>query len=118
MANLSASCVLRPERSLFDKIADIYYDEQEKLFGKAVYFAGDPFHEGGQSEGIDVKAAAKKILQAMRRKTPEAIWIIQGWQRNPMRDLLEGLEHGEAIILDLMAWRASPMGRHKKLVVL
>lgn len=38
----------------------------------------------------------------MRRKTPEAVWIIQGWQRNPMRDLLEGLEHGEAIILDLM----------------
>ena len=39
----------------------------------------------------------------MRRKTPEAVWIIQGWQSNPMRDLLEGLEHGEAIILDLMA---------------
>ena len=39
----------------------------------------------------------------MRRKAPEAVWIIQGWQRNPMRDLLEGLEHGEAIILDLMA---------------
>lgn len=95
--------LLDPNDPLFDKIADIYYDEQEKLFGKAVYFAGDPFHEGGQSEGIDVKAAAKKILQAMRRKTPEAVWIIQGWQRNPMRDLLEGLEHGEAIILDLMA---------------
>ena len=94
---------LDPNDPLFDKIADIYYEEQEKLFGKAVYFAGDPFHEGGQSEGIDVKTAAKKILQAMRRKTPEAVWIIQGWQRNPMRDLLEGLEHGEAIILDLMA---------------
>lgn len=50
---------LDPNDPLFDKIADIYYDEQEKLFGKAVYFAGDPFHEGGQSEGIDVKAAAK-----------------------------------------------------------
>lgn len=94
---------LDPNDPLFDSIADIYYDEQKRLFGEAVYFAGDPFHEGGQSEGIDVKAAAGKILQAMRRTSPRAVWILQGWQHNPMPSLMEGLKQGDAIILDLMA---------------
>lgn len=94
---------LDPNDPLFDQIADIYYQEQEKLFGEAEYFAGDPFHEGGQSEGIDVKAAAGKILQAMRRHSSQAVWILQGWQHNPMRALMEGLQQGDAIILDLMA---------------
>lgn len=64
--------LLDPNDPLFDKIADIYYDEQEKLFGKAVYFAGDPFHEGGQSEGIDVKAAAKKNTASHETQNPRS----------------------------------------------
>ena len=94
---------LDPNDPLFDSIADIYYAEQKRLFGDALYFAGDPFHEGGQTEGIDVKAAAGKILQAMRRISPNAVWILQGWQHNPMPSLMEGLKQGDAIILDLMA---------------
>ena len=58
---------LDPTDPLFDKLAAIYYEEQKNLFGEAQFFGGDPFHEGGTSEGINVKLAAQKILQAMRK---------------------------------------------------
>ena len=63
---------LDPTDPLFDRVAAIYYEEQKKLFGDAEFFGGDPFHEGGTSEGIHVKLAAQKILQAMRKVNPES----------------------------------------------
>lgn len=94
---------LDPTDPLFDKLAAIYYEEQKNLFGEAQFFGGDPFHEGGTSEGINVKLAAQKILQAMRKVNPQAVWVLQGWQHNPVKELMEGLKPGETIILDLMA---------------
>ena len=94
---------LDPTDPLFDKLAAIYYEEQKNLFGEAQFFGGDPFHEGGTSEGINVKLAAQKILQAMRKVNPQALWVLQGWQHNPVKELMEGVKPGETIILDLMA---------------
>ena len=94
---------LDPTDPLFDKLAAIYYEEQKNLFGETQFFGGDPFHEGGTSEGINVKLAAQKILQAMRKVNPQAVWVLQGWQHNPVKELMEGLNPGETIILDLMA---------------
>lgn len=94
---------LDPTDPLFDKLAAIYYEEQKNLFGETQFFGGDPFHEGGTSEGINVKLAAQKILQAMRKVNPQAVWVLQGWQHNPVKELMEGLKPGETIILDLMA---------------
>ncbi|WP_251235799.1 alpha-N-acetylglucosaminidase [Bacteroides nordii] len=94
---------LDPTDPLFDKLAAIYYEEQKNLFGETHFFGGDPFHEGGTSEGINVKLAAQKILQAMRKVNPQAVWVLQGWQHNPVKELMEGLKPGETIILDLMA---------------
>ena len=94
---------LDPTDPLFDKLAAIYYEEQKNLFGEAQFFGGDPFHEGGTSEGINVKLAAQKIIQAMRKVNPQAVWVLQGWQHNPVKELMEGVKPGETIILDLMA---------------
>lgn len=94
---------LDPTDPLFDKLAAIYYEEQKNLFGETQFFGGDPFHEGGTSEGINVKLAAQKILQAIRKVNPQAVWVLQGWQHNPVKELMEGLKPGETIILDLMA---------------
>lgn len=94
---------LDPTDPLFDKLTAIYYEEQKNLFGETQFFGGDPFHEGGTSEGINVKLAAQKILQAMRKVNPQAVWVLQGWQHNPVKELMEGLKPGETIILDLMA---------------
>lgn len=100
---LQRPAFLDPTDPLFDKISTIYYEEQNKLFGKVKFYGGDPFHEGGTSEGVDVKKAAQKILKAMRKASPGAVWVLQGWQHNPTMELKAGLNPGEAIILDLTA---------------
>lgn len=94
---------LSPTDPLFAKIARIYYEEQERLFGKARYYGGDPFHEGGNSKGINITEAAANIYKSMKEMNPKAVWVLQGWSGNPSIALLKGLKPGEALVLDLMA---------------
>ncbi|MDC1106555.1 alpha-N-acetylglucosaminidase [Prolixibacteraceae bacterium] len=92
---------LSPEDPLFIKFSKVFYEEQEKLYGKNKYFAGDPFHEGGQTKGIDVKNAGKQIYSMMSNQNKDAIWVLQAWQNNPRTQLLKGIPKKKAIVLDL-----------------
>lgn len=94
---------LLPTDSLFQTMSDIYYQEQEKLFGKAAYYAGDPFHEGGNTKGVDLKAAGDAIYGAMKKVNPESKWVMQSWQGNPRRSMIDHLPIGDVVILDLHA---------------
>ena len=96
-----------PNDSNFNRIADIYYSEQEKLFGKAEFFAIDPFHEGGLTEGVDMREAGKTILSAMKRCNSDAVWVAQGWQGNPNREMIAPIKKGDMLILDLHSESAS-----------
>lgn len=90
-----------PNDSNFNRIADIYYSEQEKLFGKADFYAIDPFHEGGLTEGVDMAVAGKSIMGAMKRCNEDAVWVVQGWQGNPNKEMITPLKKGDLLILDL-----------------
>lgn len=92
---------LQPADPRFDEIADIYYEELTKLYGPADYYAMDPFHEGGNTEGVDLTKAAATINAAMKRANPDAKWVVQAWQANPRKALLEGVDKGDMLILDL-----------------
>lgn len=92
---------LQPEDPVFLRIAGLYYAELEKLFGKARFYSMDPFHEGGNTQGVDFGAAGRAVLQAMKRANPEAVWVIQAWQANPRPALLEAVTAGEMLVLDL-----------------
>ncbi|MEN7547183.1 alpha-N-acetylglucosaminidase [Rapidithrix thailandica] len=92
---------LMPSDSLFDEMASIYYEEQNKLFGKAAYYGGDPFHEGGNTEGVDLAAAGKTVMAAMKKANPEAAWVLQAWHANPRQQMIEGLPQGDVTVLDL-----------------
>lgn len=94
---------LLPTDSLFQKISDIYYQEQEKLFGKATFYAGDPFHEGGNTNGVDLKAAGNAIYKAIKKVNPDAKWVMQSWQGTPHREMIDHLPKGDVVILDLHA---------------
>eukprot|EP01022_Parablepharisma_sp_SALTPOND_P021097 TRINITY_DN4031_c1_g1_i1.p1 TRINITY_DN4031_c1_g1~~TRINITY_DN4031_c1_g1_i1.p1 ORF type:complete len:803 (-),score=81.27 TRINITY_DN4031_c1_g1_i1:84-2492(-) len=102
--------LLDPTDTSFENIAQAFYREQEKLFGKAKYFAADPFHEGGLTEGINIGKAVGAIQKEMLKYNPDAIWVIQAWMDNPRDELLENLDQMHALILDLhcdnyeMAW--------------
>lgn len=92
---------LLPTSPRFNEIANIYYDELTRLNGKSRYYSMDPFHEGGSTEGVDLAEAGGIIAKAMKRVNPEAVWVIQGWNENPNPRLLEGVQKGDIVVLDL-----------------
>ncbi|PSL47836.1 alpha-N-acetylglucosaminidase [Chitinophaga niastensis] len=93
---------LVPGDSNFTKISGIYYEELKKLYGSDIrFFAGDPFHEGGNSNGVDVTAAAHSIQKEMQRYFPGSTWILQGWQANPSTALLAGLDKSKVLVQEL-----------------
>lgn len=94
---------LQPTDPSFDKIADLYYQEMEKLFGKAKYYSIDPFHEGGSTDGVDLDKAGKAIHSAMKRANNEATWVIQAWQANPRPEMVNNLPQGDLLVLDLFS---------------
>ena len=94
---------IQPSDPAFDRVAEVYYDELTRLYGQTRYYSMDPFHEGGNTDGVDLAAAGRTILSAMRRANPEAVWVVQGWQANPRRQMIESLPAGSMAVLDLQA---------------
>ena len=93
--------ILQPTDRQFQHIADLYYEELTKLYGKANYYSMDPFHEGGSVTGVDLNAAGKAIHAAMKRVNPKAVWVAQAWQQCPYEEMIANLPAGDLIVLDL-----------------
>ena len=81
---------LSTEDEHFDSFAAMYYEELEKLYGKANYYSMDPFHEGGNN--------------------PKAVWIIQAWQASPREDMIASLNQGDLLVLDLYSEKRPQWG--------
>ena len=94
---------LLPEDERFAGIADRYYDELERLYGKTRFYSCDPFHEGGNADGVDLAASGRAVLDAMKRRNRDAVWVVQAWQRNPRREMIDSLPAGDVMILDLFS---------------
>ncbi len=94
---------LQPTDDRYAEIADLYYREQEKLFGKADYYSMDPFHEVENAASVDFDAAGKAIMQAMKKVNPKATWVVQGWTENPRPEMMENLKNGDLLVLDLFS---------------
>lgn len=108
---------LQPTDPAFAGIARIYYEEQKRLYGPARYYSMDPFHEGGNTEGVDLAAAARAIDGAMRQASPGSVWIIQGWGGNPRPEILDAIPADRMTVLDLNAesvpmWNTRGHRRH------
>jgi alpha-N-acetylglucosaminidase len=82
-------------------MAKVWYEEQQRLFGKANYFAGDLFHEGGNIGDLKLTIEASRVQEAMLKANPKAIWLITAWGKNPHNDLLNGLKKENTLVVDL-----------------
>lgn len=71
---------LQPTDPQFERIAALYYREMTRLYGKVSYYSMDPFHEGGNTSGVDLEAAGKAIWKAMKQANPRAAWVVQAWE--------------------------------------
>jgi len=94
---------LQPTDSRFKEIAALYYKEQEALFGKANYYSMDPFHEAKGIEKVDLDAAGKAVMDAMKKVNPKAVWVVQGWTENPREDMIKNMKNGDLLVLDLFS---------------
>ena len=83
---------------LYDKMAEIYYRKSKEHFGEIHYYGGDPFHEGGITDGIDIAAYSKTNIETMKKYSDGNVWFYQGWVGNPRQELLEVLKHEEVLI--------------------
>ena len=101
--NMLKTYVNDGERDYFQEVADVFYEKQREVYGDITdYYAVDPFHEGGNTGGMDSARIYGTIQDKMIEHDNEAIWVIQHWQGNPDNTKLSGLTNKEqALILDL-----------------
>ena len=96
--------ILDPNSEAFAQIAAYYYKHLNAVMGISNYYSMDPFHEGANTEGIDVPSAYKSIADAMLANNKDAKWIIQQWQwYGSQYEVLQQVEKGKLIVLDLFS---------------
>ena len=94
---------LLPTDPRFKEIATLYYQELTKLFGTSKYYSMDPFHESSDDSAIDYAAAGKAMMDAMKAVRKDAIWVIQGWTENPRPEMVDPMNNGDLLVLDLFS---------------
>lgn len=106
--------LLLPGQELYDRMADTYYREVRKLYGPFHYFAGEPFHEGGDRTGIDIGDLARRVLVKMRQYNPGCVWVLQGWGGNPSSAFLSKLsKENDVLIWDMRGELGAEWERRK-----
>lgn len=101
--------ILDPTGEEYAKVAEVWHRNLEAVYGfKPKYLAGDLFHEGGKTSGINVTAATRAVQSAQQRAFPGVTWIVQAWQRNPTAEVRAGLDPRftliEALVKDMSAF--------------
>lgn len=101
--NMLKTYVNEGEKDYFQEVADVFYEKQKEVYGDITdYYAVDPFHEGGNTGGMNSAKIYGTIQDKMIEHDNNVIWVIQHWQGNPDNTKLSGLTNKEqALILDL-----------------
>lgn len=93
--------MLNPTDPMFPQFATNWYQVQTNLFGPVRFFAADPFHEGGNSSGVNLPLAGQAIQNAMFTASPASVWVIESWGSNPNQTMLDALNKDFMLVLDL-----------------
>ncbi|MCY0936545.1 alpha-N-acetylglucosaminidase [Streptomyces sp. H34-S4] len=105
---------LDPVSPPFARLAAAYYAEQRAVFGDSSMYRMSPLHEGGLTGSVDVKAAAGAVQQALWAAHPGALWAVLGWQDDPTKELLSGVDTSKLLILDGLSDRYNRLDRETR----
>ncbi|MFJ5547966.1 alpha-N-acetylglucosaminidase TIM-barrel domain-containing protein [Streptomyces sp. NPDC093225] len=105
---------LDPAGPVFAELATDYYAEQRAAFGDSGMYRMSPLHEGGAIGTVDVKAAAGAVQAALQAAHPGALWAVLGWQDDPTKDLLAGVDTSKLLILDGLSDRYNKLDRETR----
>ena len=100
--------VLKTTYDGYSYLAELFYETQNEIYGQVSdYYCGDVCHEGGiVPADLSKPEMSEKILSELLKADKNAVWMLQGWWSNPMKEVLEGfgeLKEDHVIILDLAA---------------
>ena len=103
--------MLNPTDPIFDTFTTHYAAALNDVFGPVKYFAADPFHEGGDTTGINLTTAAQAILAGVSKANPQGTWVLEAWGSNPIQTMLDAVDKNRLLVLDLNcsnteAWRS------------
>ncbi len=94
--------ILDPNSAAFADVSEKYYAELKSLMGVSEYYSIDPFHEGANTDGIDVPAAYEKLAAELAKANADGKWVIQFWQWSGAQyNVLGRVQKGKLIVLDL-----------------
>ncbi len=106
--------ILDPNSTAFTEISALYYKRLKELMGTSEYYSMDPFHEGANTNGIDVASAYSKIADAMYQANSNGKWVIQYWQwSDAQSNVLSKVEKGKLIVLDLFSDAHTHFGEYQ-----
>lgn len=103
---------LDPSDPAFSEMAASFYEASEARLGVSSMMKIDVLHEGGTSGSIDLTAAGRAIQSSLEAARPGSTWVTFGWQRNPPKDLLRGVDTSRMLIVDGLSDRYQNMDRH------
>lgn len=100
---LSDEEIAAGKKDYFKDMSKSFYEAQKNTFGDVSnYYAADPFHEGGNTSGLNITDIFKTVQTEMLKSNEDAIWVLQQWQGNLHHGNLSGLVKPEqALALDL-----------------
>jgi hypothetical protein len=105
---------LNPTTAPFAAVAKSFYRNSDELLGPSGMFKMDFLHEGGESGGVDVGAAAKAVQSALQEAYPGAIWAMIGWRQNPTPETLKAVDPRHILIVDGLSDRHPPAQRDQQ----
>ncbi len=110
--------VLKTTYDGYGYLAQLFYDTQNEIYGQVTnYYCGDVCHEGGIIPAdLSKPEMSATILGQLLKADKDAVWMLQGWWSNPVKEVLDGFgeyRKDHIIILDL-ASLANPKWNDKK----
>ena len=96
--------VMDPTDPAFARLAEVWYRNLFKVYGTdySAAFAGDLFHEGGKSDGVDVTAAFKNVQACQQKASKGSVWYVQAWGHNPTAAMVAGLDPALTVVEKLV----------------
>lgn len=86
----------------FADVAETFYEKQKNVFGDVSdYYATDPFHEGGNTGGLNIASIFKTVQDEMVKSNSDAVWVMQHWQDGSKATKMSLMDCSKVLALDL-----------------
>jgi alpha-N-acetylglucosaminidase len=90
-----------PRDPNFATLAASFYRHQHELYGDSTIYDMEIFQEGGAAGDVPVGEAAKRVQSALEKAHPGALWMMMGWQNNPMPAVMEAVDTSRVLVADI-----------------